>query len=65
MTYDIELPPTVQNIGFNLMGDADFTIPYTIDTILNSLAGNQLMTQDKENVCNIVINAVESITAKG
>ena len=32
-TYEIELPPSGQKIGFNLLDDEDFTIPYVTDTI--------------------------------
>ena len=35
LTYEIELPPSGKKIGFNLLDDEDFTIPYIIDTILN------------------------------
>ena len=43
--YEIELPPSGNKIGFNLLDDEDFTIPYLIDTIPNSPAGHQLPTQ--------------------
>ena len=36
-------------IGFNLMDDDDFTIPYIIKTIPKSPAGIQLLTQNQEN----------------
>ena len=42
ITYDIELPPSGKKIGFNLLDDEDFTIPYITDTIPNSLDGHQL-----------------------
>ena len=45
-TYEIELLPAGNGIGFNLLDDEDFTIPYVIDTIPNSRAGHQLPTQD-------------------
>ena len=32
ITYDIELPPSGKKIGFNLLDDKDFTIPYITDT---------------------------------
>ena len=38
ITFDIELPPSGMKIGFNLLDDEDFTIPYITDTILNSPA---------------------------
>ena len=40
ITYDIELPPSGKKIGFNLVDDEYFTIPYITDTIPNSPAGN-------------------------
>ena len=42
ITYDIELPPSGKKIGFNLLDDGDFTIPYITDTIPNYPAVNQL-----------------------
>ena len=42
ITYDIELPPSGKKIGFNLLDNEYFTIPYITDTIPNSTAGNQL-----------------------
>ena len=56
ITYEIELPPSVKKVGFNLMGDEDSTIPYITDTIPNSLAGHQLPTQAKLNLWVIAIN---------
>ena len=35
ITYDIELPPSGNKIGFNLLDDKYFTIPYITDTIPN------------------------------
>ena len=35
ITYDIELPTSGKKIGFNLLDDEDFTIPYITDTIPN------------------------------
>ena len=35
ITYVIELPPSGKKIGFNLLDDEDFTIPYITDTIPN------------------------------
>ena len=42
ITYDIELPTSGKKIGFNLLDDEDFTIPYITDTIPNPPAGHQL-----------------------
>ena len=44
ITYDIELPPSGKKIGFNLLYDEYFTIPYITDTIKNSPAGHQLLS---------------------
>ena len=40
ITYDIELPPSGKKIGFNLLDDEDFTIPYITGTIPNSPSGH-------------------------
>ena len=56
ITYDIELPPSVKKIGFNLLDDEDFTILYTTDTIPNLPAGRQLPSQAKRNVWIVAIN---------
>ena len=54
--YDIELPPSGNKIGFNLLDDEDFTIPYITNTIPNSPAGHQLLSQAKRNVWIVSIN---------
>ena len=41
VTYQIELPPYVNKVGFNLLDDEDFKIPYITDKIKNSPAGHQ------------------------
>ena len=64
LTYEIELPPGGNKIGFNLMDGEDFTIPYVTDTIANSLAGHQLPTQSKQNVWVISINEEDPITSQ-
>ena len=64
ITYDIELPPSGKKIGFNLLDDEDFTIPYIADTIPNSPAGYQLPSQAKRNVCIVAINLEDPITAQ-
>ena len=56
LTYEIELPPSGKKIGFNLLDDEDFTIPYFTDTIPNFPAGHKILTQAKINVCIIAIN---------
>ena len=56
ITYDIELPPSGKKIGFNLLDDEYFTIPYITDNIPNSPAGRQLPSQAKRNVWIIDIN---------
>ena len=43
----INLPPSGKKIGFNLLDDADFTIPYITVTIPNSPADHQLPEQAK------------------
>ena len=48
ITYEIELPPSGKKIGFNLLYDEYFKIPYVIDKIKNSPAGHQLTTQAKK-----------------
>ena len=65
ITYEIELPPYGKKIGFNLLDDEDFTIPYITDTIPNLPAGNQLPSQAKRNVWIIAINGEQPITAQG
>ena len=47
LTYKIELPPSGKKIGFNLLDDEYFTIPYITDTIPNSPAGNKIPIQAK------------------
>ena len=61
LTYEIELPTALNNVDFNLMDDEDFIIPYITDTIPNWPAGNQLPTQDKQNLWIIDINGEEPI----
>ena len=56
ITYDIELPPSGKKIGFNLLDDEYFTIPYITDTIPNSPAGHQLPSQAKRNVWIVATN---------
>ena len=42
ITYEIDLSPSGKKVGFNLLDDEGFTIPYIIDTIPNSPASHQL-----------------------
>ena len=56
LTYKIELPPSGKKIGFNVLDDEDFKIPYVTDTIPNSPVGHQLPTQAKQSVWIIYIN---------
>ena len=56
ITYDIELPPYGKKIGFNLLHDEYFTIPYITYTIPNSPVGHQLPSQAKINVWILAIN---------
>ena len=50
ITYEIELPPSGNKIGFNLLDDEHFTIPSVIDKISNSPDSHKLPTQNKKNV---------------
>ena len=62
--YEIELPTSGKKIGFNLLDDEYFTIPYITDTISNSQARHQLQSQAKINVWIVAINVEEPITAQ-
>ena len=46
----------MNKVGFNLLNDEDFTIPYINDTIPNSPAGHQLPSQAKRNLWIIAMN---------
>ena len=65
ITYDIELPPCGKKVGFNLLDDEDFTIPYITDTTPKFPAGHQLPSQAKRNVWIVAINGEEPITDQG
>ena len=65
ITYEIDLIPSGNKIGLNLLGDEYFTILYVTDTIPNSLASHQLPTQAKRNLWIVVINREELITSQG
>ena len=56
ITYDIDLLPSGNKVGFNLLNDEDFTIPYITDTIPNFPAGYQITSQANRNVWIIAIN---------
>ena len=56
ITYDIELPTSGKKIGFSLLHDEDFIIPYITDTIPNSPAGHQLPSHAKINMWIVTIN---------
>ena len=56
LTYEIYLPPSGNKIGFNLLHDEYFTIPYVTDTIPNSPVVHKLTTQAKRNLWIISIN---------
>ena len=56
ITYEIKLPPSGKKVSFNLLDDKDFTIPYVVDTIPNSLAFRKLLTQANKNVWIVAIN---------
>ena len=62
LTYQSQLPPSGNKIGFNLLGDEYFTIHYITDTIPNLTPDNQPPTQAKKNVLIVAINGKESIT---
>ena len=65
ITYEIELPPSGRKFGFDLLDDEYFTIPSITDTIPNSPAGHQLLSQDKQNVWIVPINEENPITDQG
>ena len=56
LTYEIYLPPSGNKVGFNLLDDEYFTIPYIPDTIPNLSDGHQPPTQVKLNIWIIYIN---------
>ena len=65
ITYDIELTPSENKIGFNLLNDEDFTIPYITDITPNSPAGDQLPSQANINVWIVAINGEKPIKVQG
>ena len=65
ITYGIELHPSRKKIGFNLLDDENFTIPYITETTPNSPAGHQLPSQAKRNLWIVDINGENPITSQG
>ena len=49
LAYEIDLPISGKNVGFNLLNDEHFTIPYDVDTIPNSPSSHQFTTKAKKN----------------
>ena len=65
ITYEIEVPSSGNKIGFNLLDDNEFTIPYILDEIMNSPAGNKLPTHANNNIWIIDIHVEEPLAANG
>ena len=65
ITYDIELTPSGNKVGYNLLDDENFKITYITDTIPNSLDCHQHPSQANRNVWIIAINGEETITDQG
>ena len=65
LKYEIELPTSVKQIGFNLLDNEYFRIPYVTDIIPNLPADHQLTTHAKKNVWIVSINVEEPITDQG
>ena len=61
----IELPSDGNKIGFNLLDDEYFTIPYVIDIIPNSPAGHKVMTHTKKYVWIIYDNGEKPMKHQG
>ena len=47
ITYEIKIPHSGKKVGFNLLDDEYFTIPYITDKIPNLPTGNQITEQAK------------------
>ena len=60
LTNEIELPPSGNKVGFDLLDDEYFTIPYITDTIPNSSSGHQL----PKNAC-VTIKKLDDILYRG
>ena len=65
LAYEIELPSYGKKVGFSLLDNEYFTIPYITDSIPNDPSGHHFSTQVKQTVCIILINVDESVTDKG
>ena len=65
ITYEIDLPYPGKKVGFNLLEDEDFIIPYITDTISNLPSVHKLPTQAKRNIWIIAINGEDPITDQG
>ena len=65
ITYEIYLPPSGKKIGFNLLEDEDFTIPYITDKTPNSPAGHQLQTKANQKMWIMAINGEYPTTDQG
>ena len=65
ITYEIELPPSGNKIGFNLLNYEEVTISYVTDTIPNSPVDRQVPAQANNNVYIVDNNREEPITSQG
>ena len=65
ITYETELPTSGKKVGFNLLDDEDFKIPYITDTSQNPPVGHQPQTHAKGNEWITSINREEPITDQG
>ena len=65
LIYEIEIILSRKKVVFNILYYEDFTMPYINYTIPNSLVGNQLLTQAKQNLWIISINGEEPIASQG
>ena len=54
--YELELTPSENKIGFNMLDGNEFTTPYILDTVTNSPSVCKLPTQAKNNVLIVSIN---------
>ena len=65
ITYEIDLPPSGNKVGFNILNDEYFTTPYITDTTSNSPAGQIFSSEARKNVWIIDINGEEPIIDQG
>ena len=61
ITYEIELPPSGEKIGYNSLDDEDFTRLYVTGTIPNSPAGHKLPTH-YEKICGSFLKMEKSLS---